>query len=138
MTPPLSIQQFAVLGYSRLRSVKQPSPAFQCALVHLYSALQCQHAQVVRREQPTTCDVTSHISAAAISWTNERRPRPAGSCHWPDWRVLASHVSASRVSGFILVRPVRLSTQVDFRRMNAARPGLSRGGEYSTVQYSMM
>ena len=35
---------------------------------------------------------------------------------------------------FSLVRPMRLSTQVDFRRMNAAQPGLFRGGEYSTVQ----
>ena len=37
-------------------------------------------------------------------------------------------------AAFSLVRPVRLSTQVDFRRMNATGPGLSI--VESTVQYS--
>ena len=41
-------------------------------------------------------------------------------------------------AAFSLVRPVRLSTQVNFRRMNAAGPGLSIGGEYSTVDLDTM
>ena len=39
-------------------------------------------------------------------------------------------------AAFTLVMPVRLSTQIDFRRINFTGPGLSIGGEYSTVQHS--
>ena len=83
------------------------------------------------------CDVTSHhthVSAAATAGPMRGGSDPQGAVigraggFWQS-RPMASHVSASRVLGFILVRRMRLSTQVDFRRMNAVRPGLSRGGE---------
>ena len=39
-------------------------------------------------------------------------------------------------AAFTLGIPVRLSTQINFRRINFAGPGLSICGEYSTVQHS--
>ena len=39
------------------------------------------------------------------------------------------------MSGFILARPVRLSTQVNFRRMNS--PEVESTVQYSTVQYNV-